>query len=242
MAVSPRAIGPVKRIRLRAPPSSRRVRRTSGASSSRPRPRPSPIQQLCSRLLERDQEVGGDRGGGVVGGARVLGHLEGPHLAGACREPSGDRAGHPPSSPRSRTGRRRARFARPGSSAAGEARRRRRPRRSRRRARRGWWRRSRGRRTEAAERRRQTGGRRRDLPVGDTEQGHFRAGEACVEHVVAAGETDGRARRRSPPWRSSVPLFRAPITASLENGGASAASAASVVDPVPVPSSEIPDG
>ena len=38
-----------------------------------------PLEQLGGRLLERDEEVGGDRGGGMVGGAGLLGDLERAH-------------------------------------------------------------------------------------------------------------------------------------------------------------------
>ena len=77
---SPRAIGPVS-----APdPCSAQlaaVRSTNGASSSPAVLDPGRGEQVLGAGLERDQEVGGDGGGGVVGGARVLGHLEGGHLA-----------------------------------------------------------------------------------------------------------------------------------------------------------------
>ena len=78
VASSPRAIGPVS---ASAPRSAQfaAVRRTSGASSSRASSIPIRVEQLGGRLLERDEEVGGDRGGGVVGGAPLLGHLEGAH-------------------------------------------------------------------------------------------------------------------------------------------------------------------
>ncbi len=74
---SPRATGPVS---ARSGPSAAQfstVLRTSGASRSRAgrapgrRRRPS-----LGGGLQRDQEVRGDRGGGVVGGAAVVGDLE----------------------------------------------------------------------------------------------------------------------------------------------------------------------
>ena len=67
-----------RRARARARPSSRRCVRTSGASR---RARLGRLEagaggDLLGRCLERDQEVRGDRGGGVVGGAVVVGELE----------------------------------------------------------------------------------------------------------------------------------------------------------------------
>ena len=58
------------------------------ARAARGRPRSRSAEQLGRRLLERDQEVGGDRGGGVVGGALLFGDLEGAHP-----EPLGQRPG-----------------------------------------------------------------------------------------------------------------------------------------------------
>ena len=78
VASSPRAIGPVS---APAPRSDQlaAVRRTSGASSSRRVLDPGPLEQLGRRLLQRDEEVGGDRGGGVVGGAVVVVDRERAH-------------------------------------------------------------------------------------------------------------------------------------------------------------------
>ena len=85
------------------------------------------------------------------------------------------------------------------------------------------------------------GDRGLDLPVGDAEQGHFRLA-TCVERVIAAGETDGEpggGRRRGD---------RAPTLVRHRRWQASRTAAhprrarRRWVDPVPVPSSEIPDG
>ena len=67
VASSPRAIGPVS---ASAPRSAQfaAVRRTSGAEQLAGVLDAGPRQQLRRGLLERDQEVGGDRGGRVVGG------------------------------------------------------------------------------------------------------------------------------------------------------------------------------
>ena len=121
---------------------------------------PDPLEQLGGRLLEGDQQVGGDRGGGVVGGAPLLGHLEGAHPQ-ALGEPLGEAEG----------GRARARDGARGAGQVGAAvgdrlegvegeglgasLARRRPGRPAR------WRRSRGRRSEAAAPRRRSSRRRR---------------------------------------------------------------------------------
>ena len=89
VASSPRATGPVS---ARAGPCAAQfstVARTSGTSGSR-------VDagrggQALGRGLQRDQEVGGDRRGGVVGGAVLVGDLERAPCPGARRVRSRDR-------------------------------------------------------------------------------------------------------------------------------------------------------
>ena len=62
-----------------------------------------PLEQLAGGFLQRDQQVGGDRGRGVVGGAALLGDLEGPH-AERIRPATARRSSPPGRSRRSRPG------------------------------------------------------------------------------------------------------------------------------------------
>ena len=67
-----------ERVRRRARPSSRRCAGRAGRAA-RGRRRRRRLEQLGRGLLEGDQEVGGDRRGGVVGGARLVVDRERPH-------------------------------------------------------------------------------------------------------------------------------------------------------------------
>ena len=75
------------RARARAPPSSRRSRGPAATSSSRSTPAVG--GQPLGGGLERDEEVRGDRGGRVVGGAVVVGDST-ARIPSAPREPRGD--------------------------------------------------------------------------------------------------------------------------------------------------------
>ena len=134
VASSPRATGPVS---ARSGPSAAQfstVLRTSGASSARASPgtRSGPGGHLLGGGLERHEEVGGDRGSGVVGGAVARRRAR----TGACRAarpaPRAARDARRPWSPRRRSRLPRSRPAarRRRRSGAGEARRRSAPARS----------------------------------------------------------------------------------------------------------------
>ena len=92
MASSPRAIGPVARAVARAAPVGR-----GGPDEGRERGAVDPGRggQARGRDLEGDEEVGGHRGRGVVGGPVLVGHLDGVHaeaageVAGAAPGPLG---------------------------------------------------------------------------------------------------------------------------------------------------------
>ena len=100
---SPRATGPVS---ARSAPSAAQfstVARTSGTSS--PASDPAVARQALGRRLESDQEVRGDRGRGVVGGAVVSASLDGRSPSASARLcGEGQRPGRcgPPSPPRRR--------------------------------------------------------------------------------------------------------------------------------------------
>ena len=91
VAASPRAIGPVSASGAALCPVRRRAEDERREQLARVLD-PDPVEQLGGRFLEGDQQVGGDRGGGVVGGAPFLGHLEGTHPQ-ALGEPLGSAKG-----------------------------------------------------------------------------------------------------------------------------------------------------
>ena len=87
VARSPRAIGPVRAAGPRSAQLAA-VRRTSGVEQLPRVLDAESLDELRGGLLQRDQQVRGDRRGGVVGGAALLRDLEGPHA-----ERLGERAG-----------------------------------------------------------------------------------------------------------------------------------------------------
>ena len=87
---SPRATGPVRARSGPRRPQFSTVARTSGSSISRSMP--VPAASCSAARLERDQEVGGDRGRGVVGDA-VLGRRSAPPAGRARRRARGRRRG-----------------------------------------------------------------------------------------------------------------------------------------------------
>ena len=76
----------------RSRPNWRRVRRTSGESTSRAFSTPADVHQLRGRLLQGDQEVRGHRGCGVIRRATLLRDFERAHLE-PLGELTGDHAG-----------------------------------------------------------------------------------------------------------------------------------------------------
>ena len=195
VASSPRAIGPVSaRCGAAARPSSRRVARTSGTSSCAVDA--GGRGEALGGALERDEEVRGDRGGGVVGGAVLVGDLDRAHaerarrarVAAAQRARGACRRRRAPAPANGAAPRRRSRS----SAGAGRS-----PR--GRRGRRALWRPSSGRRAARGRDRR---GRRGDLAVGDAQQDDVGARRRRAAAERAPTRARPRAARRRAPCRA----------------------------------------